>query len=238
MQHTEWIWAVVAVAGGLLAGEIAGRLARRAVEGRAGRAMRREVAALVGTTVFWLATAAGLLIAIWIVDAAVLEDLGDRLSETVPRLGVAAIVLIGGHALSVLLAAMVGQSALKATGVRQRGLERSLQIGMMAAAVVVALAGLGVSSTLIVAPLTMVIAAPALAVALLSGLGGREVAGQLAAGRALRHQLREGRHLECEGLRGRIVALHPTSVEVEAPDGIRSHIPNRTVLTRPHSVWD
>jgi len=133
---------------------------------------------------------------------------------------------------------MVGQSARKATGVRQRGLEVALQAGFLAAAVVVALASLGVQPSLIVVPLTAAIAAPALAFALLSGLGGREVASQLAAGRALRHQLREGRVLECGEVRGRIVALHPTSVEVEQADGSRAHIPNRCMLAEPYRVHD
>jgi hypothetical protein len=49
------------------------------------------------------------------------------------------------------------------------------------------------------------------------------VASQLAAGRALRHQLREGWTLSCraddDAVVGRIVELHPTSVEVELADG-------------------
>ena len=243
MEQTTWIWAVVSLGSGLLMGEIGGRLARRGIAAgsgdRLGRmAARREVAGLVGTVVFWLATAIGILVALWVLDPDVLDDLGDRLSEVLPRLGVGALVLIGGHSVSVLVAATVGQSARKATGVRQRGLERALQLGIMAAAVVVALAGLGVQPSIIVVPLTAVIAAPALAFALLSGLGGREVASQLAAGRALRHQLREGRTLECGLVQGRIVALHPTSVEVERDDGSRAHIPNRCMLSEPYSVRD
>jgi hypothetical protein len=243
MELTTWIWAGIALGSGLLMGELGGRIARRTVQGRTdgptGRAaVRHEVAGLVGTFVFWLATAIGLLIAIEILDAGALGDLGERLREIVPRLGVAALLLIGGHAVSVALATMVGQSARKATGVRQRGLERSLQVAIMATAVVIALAGLGVQPSLIVVPLTAVIAAPALAFAMLSGLGGREVAGQLAAGRALRHQLREGRRLECGSVVGRIVALHPTSVEIECADGSRTHIPNRCMLSEPFSIRD
>lgn len=236
MDSLEWIWAAIAVGGGLLAGEIAGRLARRVVQGRDRGAARRELAGVVGTFMFWLATGTGLVFAIQIVDADVLDDLRDKLSETVPSVGVAALVLIGGWAVSIALAAMVGQSARKATGVRQPGLERVLQLSIMGGAVVVALAALGVRASLIVVPLAVVIGAPALAFALLSGLGGREVASQLAAGRTLRHQLREGRTLCCGEVRGRIVALHATTVEVECSDGSRAHIPNRCMLEQPFSI--
>lgn len=243
MEHTRWIWATIALAGGLLFGEIAGRIARRGIAGRASASethlgARREVAGLVGTIVFWSATATGLLLGVGILDSAVLEDLGEELGEVVPSLGIAALVLIVGHAISVLLAAMVGQSARRATGVRQRGLERGLRASVMATAIVVALAELGVNPVLIAVPLAAAIVAPALAFALLSGLGGRDVAGQIAAGRALRHQLREGRTLCCDGVEGRIVALHPTSVEIERGDGVRAHIPNRSVLTSTFSLTD
>lgn len=241
MNEAEWIWAALVLGCGLLIGEIAGRLVRRAFErreqdGPSRTAARRELASIVGSVVFWTMTAVGLVIAIGIVDVDVLEDLRSQLGESVPRLGVAALLLIGGHAVSVLVAAMVGQSARKATGVRQRGVELALQLGIMGAAVVIALAELGVQPGLIVAPLVALIGAPALAFALLSGLGGREVAGQLAAGRALRHQLREGRVLQCGDVRGRIVAMHPTTVEVECGDGSRTHIPNRRMLTESFSI--
>jgi hypothetical protein len=241
MEPLNWMWAAIALGSGLLIGEIAGRLARRALEGRAGvprtsNAARREFAGLVGTILFWLATAVGLVVAIGVLDPNELDDLGEQLAEIVPRLAVAALLLIGGHAVAVTLAAMVGQSVRKATGVRQRTLERALQAAILATAVVVALAALGVQPALIVVPLAVLLAAPALAFALLSGLGGRDVAGQLAAGRALRHQLRDGMMIECGAVTGVIVALHATTVEVERHDGSRTHLPNGWLLAEPFSV--
>lgn len=240
MDQLEWIWAAIALGSGLLFGEIAGRLARRAAERAAGSGDRhvvlRESAGAIGSFVFWLSTAVGLLIAIAVVDTEVLDDLWTRLDEHLPRLGVAFLMVIAGYALSVALAAMVGQSARKATGVRQRGLERVLQAIVLATALVVALSQLGVESSILVVALAVAIGAPALAFALLSGLGGREVASELAAGRALRHQLLEGRTLECDGVRGTIVRLHPTTVEIECADGSRTHLPNRRMLTEPFSL--
>jgi small-conductance mechanosensitive channel len=196
----------------------------------------REAAPSTGTFVFWASTAVGLVVAIALIDSTVLEDLGDRLADNLPRFLVAFLILIGGYAASVALAAMIGQSARKATGVRQVGLERMLRASIMAAAVVVALTEMGVDSTMLVVLLIVAIGAPALAVALLTAFGGREVAAQIAAGRSLRHQLRAGQQLSCEGVRGTIVVIHPSTVEVEQADGTRVLIPHRTLLAGPFTL--
>ena len=161
-----------------------------------------------------------------------LEDLGDRLADNLPRLLVAFLLLIGGYAVSVAVAAMIGQSARKATGVRQIGLERMLRVAIMAAAVVVALTELGVDSSMLVVLLAVVIGTPALAIALLTAHGGRDVAGQIAAGRSLRHQLRPGQELTCDGERGTIVVLHPSTVELERSDGSRDAHPQQAAARR------
>jgi hypothetical protein len=236
MEHAEWIWAAVAFGSGLLFGEIAGRIVRSALSRRGEAA--RESAGAVGTFVFWTSTAVGLVIAIALIDSSVLEDLGDRLSESLPRFLVAFLLLIGGYAVSVAVAAMIGQSARKATGVRQVGLERMLRVAIMAAAVVVALTEMGVDSSMLVVLLAVVIGAPALAIALLTAHGGREVAGQIAAGRSLRHQLRPGQLLSCDGEQGTVVVLHPSTVEIERSDGARVLIPNRRLLDAPFTIED
>ena len=236
MAHAEWIWAAVAFGSGLLFGEIAGRIVRSALSRRGEAA--RESASAVGTFVFWTSTAVGLVIAIALIDSSVLEDLGDRLSESLPRFLVAFLLLIGGYAVSVAVAAMIGQSARKATGVRQVGLERMLRVAIMAAAVVVALTEMGVDSSVLVVLLAVVIGAPALAIALLTAQGGRDVAAQIAAGRSPRHQLRPGQVLACDGEQGTIVVLHPSTVEIERPDGTRVLIPNRRLLDAPFTIDD
>ena len=66
--------------------------------------------------------------------------------------------------------------------------------------------------------------------ALLVGLGGREMGGELAAGRHLSRIVAVGDRVEVDGIVGRIVALHPASVEIDL-DGASLHVAN-TRLTR------
>lgn len=236
MELAQWIWAAIALGSGLLFGEIAGRIIRASLTHSERRPALREASGAIGSFVFWASTATGLVIAIALLDADSLHELGDRLNEDLPNFLIAFLLVIAGYAVSVAVAATVGQSARKATGVRQRSLELLLQIVIMVAAITAALSQIGVDSTMLIILLAALLGAPCLALALLSGLGGREVASQLAAGRALRHQLKSGRTLRSGDTEGRIVALHPTSVEIEAADGSRVHVPNRQLLASPFSI--
>jgi hypothetical protein len=241
MTTEQWIWAAVALGSGLLIGELGGRLVRAARGGADRPPSVRANARAMGSFVFWTSTAIGLVIAVGVLDLDTLEELGRTLSDDLPKLLLALVMLIVGYAIAVAVAAAVGQSALRASGVRQKNLERFLRVIIMLAAAVLALNQLGISNTMLAVLLAVVVAAPAMAMALLSVFGGRDVAAQLAAGRALRHQLREGWTLACadeggDALVGRIIEVHPTAVEVELADGARLMVPNRRLLERPFSV--
>ena len=231
MDDVAWIWAAVAIGSGLLFGEIAGRLARTTMRRRS--AVSPSAAERVASLIFWISTAVGLVLAVAIADEAALEDLGDRLGESIPRLLIAVVVVIGGYVVSIALAAAVGQSARSATGVRQRTLERTLQAAVVAASVVVALAELGVDGPVLVVLVAVAVGAPAFTLAMLSVLGGRHIAQQIAAGRALRHRVLPGSELRLGDVAGIVVALHPTSVELEDGDGRRILVPNSSLIDGP-----
>lgn len=237
MDDAQWIWAAVALGSGILFGEIAGRLLRKRLA-RSGGSGAAVNASALGSFVFWASTAVGLVIATAAIDVEVLRDLGDRVGDNLPRLLSAFLLLIVGYAVAVAVAATVGQSARKATGVRQVALERALRVLILAAAVVIALTEVGVESSMLVVLVAVVIGAPALAIALLSAHGGRDVAAQLASGRSLRHRIRPGDRLAAGDVDGVVIALHPTAVEVEDDDGRRVMVPNATLLERPFTLGD
>ena len=125
----------------------------------------------------WISTAVGLVPRVAIADEAALEDLGDRLGESIPRLLIAVVVVIGGYVVSIALRCS-GRPVRThpATGVRQRTLERTLQAAVVAASVVVALAELGVDGPVLVVLVAVAVGAPASTLAMLSVLGGRHIA--------------------------------------------------------------
>lgn len=234
MTEYAWLWAAVAVGVGLLIGEIGGSIVRASM-GRSHRSEdTRNRALAVARGVFWGSVAVGLLIAAGILDRDELEEFGDLIRDGLPRILVAVVLLIVGYAVSLAVAAMVGQSARKGTGVRQVALERGIKVALMAITAVVALVVAGVDESMLLVFFAALIGAPALALALLSAFGGRGVASQVAAGRALRHRLRSGWQLEVGSLHGEIVELHTTFVEVEDDSGERHQLPNRWLLERPY----
>ncbi len=240
MTINPWIFALVLLGAGLLLGEIAGRVARASMSRPRRSPEVREMARPVGTFLFWAGTAVGLLMAVASASPETLERIPDETLHLLPDLLVALLFLIAGYAVSVGLAAAVGQSALRASGVRQRGLERLMRVAIMAAAIVLALGQLGVDTTILVILLAAFLGGPTLAIALLTGLGGRQVASNLAAGRALRGQLQVDRWLSCEGpdgqLGGIIVAVHPATVELLTADAGTVHVPLSRLLDQPFQV--
>ena len=247
MSTTNWVVAAVALGCGLLIGEIAGRIIRSTMS-RSDRSPEiQEMARPVGTAVFWTGTAVGLLLAVAASSPKTLKDLPDKTFAHLPGALVAAIIVIAGYAVAIGVSAAVGQSALAATGVRHRSLERSLRLGIIVASLVLALSQLGVNTFVLVIILGALLGCPALAVALLTGFGGREVAANLAAGRALRGQLQIDKYLICPGadgatVRGVIVAVHPVTVELLTDDLVTVHVPLSSLLAsafevHPHRSW-
>lgn len=237
----NWIWALVAACSGLLIGELGGRLVRAARGGADRPAAIRATARSVGSLVFWAFTAVGLVVAVGLLDVDALKNMGDTISSSLPNLLLAFVMVIVGHAVAIGVSTAVGQSARRASGVRQVNLELALRIIITVIALLLALHQVGISDGMLAALVVIVLAVPATTMAALSSLGGRDVASQLAAGRALRAQLTEGRLLTCETpggdlISGRILRVHPTTVEIESAGGERRHVPHAYLLARPFSV--
>jgi hypothetical protein len=243
----HWMFGAVALGAGLLLGELGGRLTRAAMSREHRSAEVREMARPVGTALFWAGTAVGLLVAVASATPETFDKLPQSSLDLVPRLLAAALFVMAGYALGVGLAALVGQSVQRATAVRHRGLERSLRLAVMAASIVLALGQLGVDTMVLVIVLAALLGAPSLAIALLTAFGGRDVATNLAAGRALRGQLELDRYLVVTSpsrppVRGVIVAIHAVTVEVLTDDMATVHVPLRALLdhpfeVHPHRAW-
>lgn len=234
MVEYAWLWAVVAIGVGLLIGQIGGRLVRRSM-GHGRRDDNTRASALSASRfVFWGSSAVGLAIAAGILDRDGLEEFGDLLREGLPRVLMGVVLAIVGYAVAMVVAKAVGQSAREATGVRQVAMERAIKISILAVALVLSLVVAGVDHTMLVVVLVALVGAPALAFALLTASGARDVATQISAGRALRHRFEEGWRLEVGDLSGDVVSMEPTFVDLLDDEGGRHQLPNAWLLERPY----
>jgi len=232
----DWIAFGVFVLVGFLVGALLANLVRRLID-REGRADQvRQVAGQISRLVFWLAVVAGLLAGVRFVNPGAVEDIPDSLITYLPRAIVAAVFLILGQIVGELAGTAVGQAAQRANGRPQPVVERVVKSTIFGLFAIMALAQLGIDNTLIYIIAASVFGGLMLSIALLTGLGGREVASQIAAGRALKSQLIVGGRVANEDVSGTIVQLHATTVQLQLDDGSFLHLPYDSLFGQPFTV--
>ncbi|MBO0878611.1 MAG: hypothetical protein J2P19_35070, partial [Pseudonocardia sp.] len=200
------IYAAAAVLGGILVGTVAGGLARRAI---LRNQKRRDMAAPAAAVVFWVALAIGIAVGAGLLAPGALRPLPGRFLAYLPNILVAGLMLIAGYAAASLTAAILSGGLARATGRTRRQAALGLRTVIMIAVALLALNQLGVDTTLLTIAAAALLFGTATALALLIGLGGRDLAREIAAGRYLRRILKPGDHVEAHSLDGRVVTLHP-----------------------------
>lgn len=231
----NWVVAIGAVAVGLMAGLAgAGLLYRALTGGRRDDPVYRDSARAMAISCFLFFTAAGIVVAISVLNDDSFEDIPSQLVDVLPRYLTAGLILVAGRAIALAAGSVVSE-ALGASSARARAqAATAVRALVTAAAIVIALAQLGVNTTLLQITGGALLFGLAAAAALLVGLGGRDVAAEVAAGRYLARLLHVGDRVEVplvEGaLVGEVVALNPASVEVREADGGVRHVANSKVL--------
>ncbi|MBX5450685.1 mechanosensitive ion channel family protein [Thermogemmatispora sp.] len=151
-----------------------------------------------------------------------------------PRAISAALLLLLGSLLARLLGNTVTAVARNVNIAYASALGRLIEYTVVAFLCVLALATLGVETTLLTTSLTIVVAAAGLAVALTFALGTREVARHVIAGYYVRQQFRRGQRVTLGEYSGTVQATNGayTTLEVAAEDGGRRLIalPNALLL--------
>ena len=228
----EWIGAAIAAGAGVLVGAVLARMVRNVLSKRPREAVRNAaapMASLVFSTFFII----GLVIALGIVNPESLDTIPADLVEFLPRVLAGAIVIIAGNVISTL-AKTATQRALRGTGAAERigpGVVRSV---ILVFAVILGAAQLGIDTTIINIAAAALLFGTAATMALLVGLGGRSVAGEIAAGRASRRTLEIGdriiaREIEGGEISGVVSEIHPTAVELDC-EGRTVLVPNSHLL--------
>ena len=226
-----WIYAAGAVIVGLLSGVVGAALVRVIIlKGREDRAEMHDAARATSTFLFLFFTALGAIVAIGFVNPETLEPIPAEILRKSPRILAAGLILIAGRAIAYALGGAVNTAFAGSTTRVRAQIATAGRFLVYAVAAVLALSQLGVDTTILSILAGAVTFGLAGAFALLVGLGGREMGGELAAGRHLSRIVAEGDRVEVDGIVGRIVALHPASVEIEL-DGASLHVAN-TRLTR------
>jgi small-conductance mechanosensitive channel len=228
---------------GLLAAWILGRLTGRTlraleVDSLAERFGVHDVLARVGlerSLSRLLGRVVRIVITVIVVIAAVttlgLGALSEALNEAVlflPKLIVAlALVLIG-----VIAADFARDWVDRLTDQMALGLPagRAAQVVVFSLFLLTAAAQLGIPTEILTAVVGLVVVAAALTLALAFGLGSRDVARQLSAGRYVGASFTVGQTISLDDVSGEIVALETAAAVLRTPDGRTVRVPNHLLL--------
>jgi len=224
-----WIGAAIAIAGGLVVGSIVGRLVRRVLSHERQPEAIREVAPSIGGFVFALGIAVGLITAVGVVAPDQLTTMPRGLINYFPKVLVAGLMLLVGNIVASVLGMIVGRALQKAAGEARPGPVRLVKGVITATFGILAVSQLGVNTTIINLAVAALLFSAGATFTLLTALGGRDVARNVAAGRYVRRVL----PLDAElvgAVEGRVVRVHPATVEVRRADGVTVHVPHSELL--------
>ncbi|WP_432476093.1 mechanosensitive ion channel family protein [Nocardioides sp. GXQ0305] len=230
------VYAVAAVLAGVVLGTLLGALTRRIVARQERRRGLQGLSGAAASIVFWVFLAIGIGTAVGILSPAALDPLPERILTYLPDVLIAILMLIVGWALASLAGTLLGVGLARATGRTRRETGVFLRTSIMVLVVLLALGQLGVNTQLLTLAFAALLLSVALAMALLIGLGGRNVAQEVAAGRYLRRIMGEGDHVQTQTVEGTVVALHAATTEVETERSGTMHVPNTVMMAGPISV--
>ena len=112
-----------------------------------------------------------------------------------------------------------------------------VQIAVLAVFGIIAAAEIGISTEVLLVLIGVLLAAVSGTFTLAFGLGSREVARALSAGRYLRHDYRVGQEIAFGEVRGRITRIHSTSTMLDAGEGKSIRVPNHLLIESVVTIY-
>lgn len=226
MTTTDWIIVAGALVGGFVLGGILSRIAHGFLANPSRPKPLQESAKPLASLVFWGGVIAGLMVALGVLQPDALKEIPKDLVSFLPKVISAAIIVIGANVLASFVLTAIGPALSRAPASAQRQVAMILKGLIVGLATLLAVAQLGIDTTVVNLGVAAIFFAASASFTLLVGLGGRDVATQVASTRALRRLLNIGDLVEVDNHKGRIVAVHPTAVEISTEDGSTMYVPS------------
>lgn len=228
---------------GLLLTRLLTRLLRHALQAagvdrlgeRTGVASVLQTSGLGGSLSSLIARAVRIFLTIVVIFAALsllgLQFLSTSLNQAIlalPRIFIAASLLLAGAV--VAGAARTRTDRLTSQLDFAVPLGQIVQIAVLSVFGIIAAAEIGISTEILLVLIGVLLAAVSGTFTIAFGLGSREVARALSAGRYLRHDYRVGQEIAFGDVRGRITRIHSTSTMLEASEGRSIRVPNHLLM--------
>jgi small-conductance mechanosensitive channel len=220
-------------------------LRRAGVDGfsdRAGVSPVLRTSGLGGSLAVLIARVVRIFLSIVVIFAALsllgLQFLSASLNQAIlelPRLVIAAALLLGG-------AVVAGAARQRADRLTYQldfpvPLGQMVQVAVLAVFAIIAADELGISTTVLLLLIGVLLAAGAGTFTLAFGLGSRDVARALSAGRYLRHDFAVGQEIAVGDIRGRITHIQSTTTTLDAGEGRSVRVPNHMLIGSVVTVY-
>ncbi|NNL65352.1 MAG: mechanosensitive ion channel [Myxococcales bacterium] len=186
---------------------------------------------IVAKLLFWLVMLTFVLSSVETLGLSAVTATIDRLIAFIPNVIGAALIAIGGLLLGRFVSALVSSGAVAA------GLESAPRLGFLAQMAVVSLMlvlaaeQLGIATSILVLPLTVLLAAAGFAVGLAFALGARPVITHIMAGHFLKQSLPRDVAIEIDGQRGMVERVGAVDTLLRGDDRAWT-VPNARLLGR------
>lgn len=213
----KWLIGCGVLVGALAVATFLSGLVRRLVNRPSNSEQLRSFTQPAGSLTFSLIGSAGLMGALGVVAPDALADLPKSLVAFLPRGLLFVLLLVMGGAIATLVSTAVGTSMLRATGKPQHQIVRLVKGSLTGVFAILAVSQLGVNTRIVDMLVAGLIFCAALSIALITALGSRAIAGEIAAGRYLKRILQVGDAVETDrNTVGTIQALHGASVMLKS----------------------
>lgn len=229
MTGMDWIVVAAMLVGGIALGLLASRLVFRTLAKDTRPEALQGAAPPLSSLVLWAGVIAGLIGALGVISPESLEQMPKDLIAFLPRVLSAAIIVILANVVSSFALTAIGPALARASASVQRQVAMAVKGTIVGLAVLLAVAQLGIDTTVINLGVAAIFFGLSASFTLLVGLGGRAMAGEVAATRILRRTVNVGDRIETGALAGRIVGVHPTAIELETETGQRVLVPSSTI---------
>jgi small-conductance mechanosensitive channel len=227
----DWLLALVAIVAGIAVGLVLSRLAFGFVAASKRPVPIQQVARPISRLVFATSVVIGLLVAVGYLQPEALDELTADAIAFIPRLLVAAVIIIVANVLESFAGTAVATATARMPTQIQRQASLVVKATILALAVILAVGQLGVDTAVVNLGVAAVFFAVAASLTLLIGLGGQGVAREVAATRALRRLLDVGDKVAVDEVEGVVQSVSPTAIEVRTGDGITVLVPSSRLLT-------
>ena len=190
----------------------------------------RSLSGVIAGAVRWILYAVVAFAVFAVLGPLFLTDPLNRAVLFLPNLLVAAVLLLAGVVLGSAVRVPLERSATQ--------MNLAVPVGAIAQIVVVfvfaisAAAQIGVSTNIITGLVAILLGGAVITLALAFGLGGRDAARAVSAGRYVRDTLHVGQVIEVAGHEGRIRTIELTATVLDRADGVAVRVPNGMLLDR------